>query len=147
MTNDEVKTMLRKHLDNITMVQMYLLNLDDINEEILESMCLPISVMSDMPKSVTNRINSITENVALNYNQNLTEATKEIHKLNRDIEKVEIALKRLKDIDRFLINKKWIEDLSWNEVGREFTSHYYYISGRNMKRRITKSLKKIASFL
>jgi len=150
MTNEQVKEILKKHLDNITIVKLRLLDLEDFDEHILEALCLPSVILSEVPRSVTNKINSITETVALNYKQTQVQLKKDIQSLNRDIERVEIALeglKKLSQVDAFLVQKKWVEGLSWHEVGREFTKHFYYISDKSMSRKCKKALKKLSFFL
>lgn len=147
INTEEVKKLLRTHLDNITIVQLFLLDIDNLDEQILESLCLPNVVISDIPKSITNKIHSNTENVALNHETYKKNVLNDIHKLNKQINKIEKVLGRLKEVDRFLITKKWIEDLTWNEVGREFTRKYYYISGDTMRKKVKNSLSKLAYFL
>lgn len=77
-----------------------------------------------MKNDITLKEGRIKVLIADNENlENLSEITKieeEIKKLTKEITKIDIALSYLCDEDRFIIDKKYIENKSWMEVEDEF---------------------------
>ena len=93
-----------------------------MNKSILENIhnecCLGISAqkLSDMPRSVTNKFSSITENQAFN--------NKAFMELNQDIRRVEIWLYYLNDEERHVIEGLYIHNRSYNTLSNSWKIYY-----------------------
>ena len=70
--------------------------------------CISTQVISDMPRSVTNKFSSVTENMALNHPPS--------HKLRLEIMRVENWLKALHDDERYMIESFYIHNKTYNSI-------------------------------
>jgi hypothetical protein len=107
---------LREHRSNISMCNAYLMELQDIDRETIEMLCLPSVVISDMPKTVTHKINNPTANVSETYQRDKTILLREILRINAKIEVIENVLKYLNRKQRFVIESKYFENMTWEEL-------------------------------
>ena len=83
--------------------------------------------LSDMPHSNTNAFHSVTETGALNYKQVIKNEAKEVKKALKEIikemyhidivlDKIEIGLNSLTETQREIIQLKYWEEKTWNEI-------------------------------
>jgi ArpU family phage transcriptional regulator len=84
--------------------------------------------LSDMPRSVTNRFHSVTENQAL---------ANRLYDLEKDIRRVDGWLEHLLEEERFVINNHYMEKRSynviahkWNTLGNPIYSPMYWKTKR-----------------
>ena len=107
--------------------------------ECLEGEVMKAPVLSDIPKSVTNKFSSSTENTALNYNtvyENKVDVLqlkidkanmeRQIAPLRREVETVERLLISLNDKEKFVVEMRYIRDYSNNETVMRFASKFGY---------------------
>lgn len=95
----------------------------ETKEEVIEGLCIHAPVLSDIPKSVTNKFSSATENAALNYmyyiqpseleikalKQLIIEKTKVLERHMNNILTVENLLICLTDQERFIVEHRFIK--------------------------------------
>lgn len=94
----------------------------ETREEIIERLSLPASTISDMPKSVTNKFNSATENSALNYLYYLTPSYLELNAIKKSIEENRIVLQKAYEAIKTVENI--IESLSFRD--RNILKYCFY---------------------
>lgn len=70
--------------------------------------CVSAQVISDMPRSSTNKFSSVTENMALNHLPS--------HKLRLEIMRVENWLRALHDDERYMIESFYINNKTYNTI-------------------------------
>ena len=122
--------LLREHKTNIAMYNQLLMELETLDNETIEMLAIPAVVLSDIPKSVTNKINDPTSIVSSMYAEHTKEITRELLHLGQEIDMVENALKSLRKKQLFLIKAKYFESLSWNETRLEFCKQFPNITVR-----------------
>jgi hypothetical protein len=107
-------------------------------DETIEGMVIGSSILSDMPRSRTNAFRSITENVALNYmdeigpNQTtlnkilkaMADVQKEIKKLKDDISLTDNLLSALTDKEQFIIKQTLIHGYTNREASNYYNEHF-----------------------
>ena len=94
--------------------------------------------LSHMPRCVTNKFNSLTENMAL-LNQD-----KDV--IKRSIARVQNWLDYLNWIERFVIKGFYIEQYTYTKIAREWDkAEGYYITKDHWQKIKKQSLKKIAN--
>lgn len=104
--------------------------------------CVGLSacVISDIPRTVTNKFSSTTENNAL-YN-------KDAVSLEREIKRIDIWLNCLDDEERFVVENIYINNRSYNTViGRWHKEHNIIYSERRWKNKRRSAIKKIYEIL
>lgn len=115
-----VDSMLRNHKENIALYNALLLELEHLDEETIEGLCIPAVVLTDMPRSVTNRINNPTANVTIHYMEQTKVIRQTLLSVGKQIDMVENALKALRNRQLWLIKARYFENLSWTEIRIEY---------------------------
>jgi hypothetical protein len=111
---------LKEHTLNICRCKELLRQLKRIDSEIIEGLALPAVVISDMPKSFTGKITNPTANISAAYQHEKTLILREIISLTNNIESIENALKCLTKKQRYVIERKYFDGLTWTELSIEF---------------------------
>jgi DNA-directed RNA polymerase sigma subunit (sigma70/sigma32) len=127
-------------------------------EECLEGEVMKAATLSDMPKSITNKFSSSTENAALNYNTvyenkvdivqlkiDKANTERQIAPLQREVDTVEALLKCLNDKEKFVIDLHCIRQYTIPETVQRFASEFGYGSQTNVKELKQKALSKMES--
>lgn len=105
---------------------------------LLQAPSIQAQVLSDIPRSVTNKFSSSTENQAL-FNQDHAQ-------LEKEIKQVEIWLGYLQEEERFVIEQFFMENRSYATISHRWSQKGYPIfSGKFWKRKSKIALSKIAS--
>lgn len=105
---------------------------------VIEGLSMSASVITDMPKSVTNKFSSVTENAAMNYlrylkaspleikaiNAMLTEKAEQIHRYNKQIRLIDNILLCLTDTERFVIESVYIRGYNHRQTKELFNKAY-----------------------
>ena len=69
-------------------------------------------------------VGSSVENEVLRKTQKENEILAEIEKLEREVEKVEICLSVLSDVERKIIEYRYFENMTWVQIGSELRYHF-----------------------
>jgi ArpU family phage transcriptional regulator len=89
------------------------------NKSIYQGMLLENNIsisaqfLSDMPKSVTNKFSSMTENQAL---------SNRLYELEKDIRRVDSWIEHLLDEERFVVNNHYMENRSYNVIAHRWNT-------------------------
>ncbi len=112
---------------------------EETEAETIEGMVLKSPMISDIPKSKTNKKSNPTENVALTYKENLkhTNEADKIKLMNENIrynnkaeplrdltEKVERMLKALNNEQKLIVKSYYMYEQKWNYVSIAYTDVY-----------------------
>lgn len=117
----------------------YKTNKEILEQLQLEDVSISAAALSDMPKSITNKFSSVTENMAL-WKQDEQQVLK-------SIKRVESWLRLLNYIERFVITGFYIEEYSYLKIIREWKQHDdIYYSERFWRHKKKQSLHKICNF-
>lgn len=145
----DIENLLRKHLEKQAQLSFKTLDKEGLEKilqyhnqsseestnEVIESLSLSSIAISDMPKSQTNKFNSVTENTMLHYKDEAPEidiidikskinALKaEIEPLDKDVKRVNTFLSGLSKEEFLVINERYIYNQKW-----EYVSNAYYES-------------------
>lgn len=167
-----VEIMLEKHLQNKAELAFKMTDVDEIAERIayhnliyiealnecIEGEAMQAPALSAVPPSVTNKFNSKTENVMMNYNPihenkidilqlkiDKANKEKEIAPLRKEVEKVEALMMCLNDKERYVIDLHCIRQYTIPETVQQFASKFKYGSQTNVKELKQKALNKMES--
>lgn len=115
-----------------------------INKEIIEHLqnediSIEAVALSEMPKSVTNKFHSVTENIAL--------WKREEAEVSKSIKRVESWLRLLNYIEEYVVFNFYIEEWTYNKIVEEWKrKEGIYYSDRFWKFKKKDALKKIHDF-
>lgn len=128
--------------------------------EAIEGMCLGASRLSHIPRSITNKFTSKTENAVFHYENDMSanrfEQNKllegiskirfEIERLEDEITLIENLLNSLRDKDKFIVETKYIQGYSTNESLLFYNEKYspYTLGERQFLTRKAKALQNMA---
>lgn len=126
----------------------------DTNEEYMESISFGSFELSDIPPSVTNNFHSSTENGALNYEQQILNEKKEMRKAHKDIcreiyfievilDKIEIGLNALPKHRQEILQMKYWESYTWNEVVESLKKSDIFYSKKRIQEFAKKDMAKL----
>lgn len=145
-----IENILRTHLEKKARVRFRQLDIEELNKmleykdkeykeshnEAIEGLCMNASVISDMPKSITNKFHSKTETAAMNYREeyihsndfdvieikgNIEQIKKDIEQDIIEVERVEAMLTSLNYQERFIVEQYYIHGLKW-----PYVENFYY---------------------
>lgn len=174
MTTDELKHLLESYTKFKSLIKLKSIRIEEIqkqreyaNQEYIEADAVAIEglslrapVLSDIPKSVTNKFNSTTENVAIAYNQDkhhrndfdVTDLKCEeyqlqgdIEQLTRDVAKVDALIASLGDKHKFVICKYYFQKYNYSDIAKQYSETFRlnYISVNYLKEINAKALRKM----
>lgn len=109
-------------------------------EEVIQGLAIGAVALSDMPKSITNKINSPTESVAMNYlyylqpseleikaiKATLAEKARTLHQLNHEITLVDNLLISLTDKESFIIKNIYFKGFTATQVMWMFNNEFHH---------------------
>lgn len=150
---EDLETMLRNHLKNeakLTEIKLkqeeYEERLEyagtvyqDSKEDAIEGMQLSGQVISDIPRSNTNKVSDITYNTVAGYSRELNYINKEertylenkieqckqeIEKLNKVIVRVNNMLQQLSNEEEFIIKLYYMRRAKWDYVANEYYEEF-----------------------
>jgi len=150
---EDVEAMLREHLKNEAKLTEIKLKQEeyeerlsyagtvyqDSKEDVIEGMQLSGQVISDIPRSVTNKISDTTYNTAANYSGELNhinvedraylenkieQCKKETDKLNKVIVRVNNMLNQLSYEEEFIIKTYYMRRSKWDYVANEYFEEF-----------------------
>lgn len=166
----QIQEMLRKHLQKKSELAFRNLDLEEIEQlisyhnlvyiealgECIEGEAMQAPALSAIPPSVTNKFNSKTENVMLNYNPvhenkidiiqlkiDKANIERQIAPLRREVETVERLLISLSDKERFVVDLRYIRSYSVNEIVGQFASKFKYGSKTTIERIEEEAIEKM----
>ena len=140
---------MKDHKENIARLQLNLLNLDNIDRELIEELCLPASVITDMPRSPSSQFSSKTENAVFQRDFFKEDAYDELMKQSKEICRVEAVLKTLSRQDMLIVELKYFEKCTWGLTAKLYAERlgYVYISKDTIKRQNKRILLKLQTLL
>lgn len=169
----QIQEMLRKHLQKKSELAFRNLDLEEIEQlisyhnlvyiealgECIEGEAMQAPALSAIPPSVTNKFNSKTENVMLNYNPvhenkidiiqlkiDKANIERQIAPLRREVETVERLLISLSDKEKFVVDMRYIRSYNIEETISLFASQFRYGSRgtiENIEREALAKMEKI----
>lgn len=122
-----------------TLLKQDLQPIDTDEKEVIEEQCLSASVITDTPRSITNKFNSKTENAALNYREYLNRKPltkpeirdvikknkEKITVLEMDVKLVDTVFLPCLDVkEEFIIRSLYFEGYSWHEITARFAEKF-----------------------
>jgi hypothetical protein len=125
------------------------IELTNINETI-EEICIPATILSDMPRTITNKITSKVENAVEKIEKlNINEIQIKIKKINKQIQKIENALNFLAPLEKIIIIERYVNLKSWDYVAKQYAieANFDWISIKTIKRKKNVILEKVKPFL
>ena len=172
----EIKTMLSNYRPNKSLVKEKKKQLEcleamlDYNNkkpniterEAIEGACLNASRLSHIPRSITNKFHSVTESVALMYqeelkpnrfdkNKILTEISRikfEMDKLSDEITLIDNLIKALSDKQRFIVKTKYIEGYTTKETNILYNEKFIFdLEETGLLKSKAKALQEMAEIL
>ena len=144
-----IEEKLKDHKENIARLQLNLLNLDNIDRELIEELCLPASVITDMPRSLGNQFSSKTENAVFQREFFKENAYEEIMRQSKEICRIETVLKTLSKTDLYFVELKYFEKCTWGLTAKLYAERlgYDYISKDTLKRHGKRIILKLETLL
>lgn len=150
---EDVETMLKNHLKNEAKLTEIKLKQEeyeerlqyagtvyqDSEEEVIEGMQLSGQVISDIPRSNTNKISNTVYNTVVGYNKEINhinnedrvylenkieQCKKEIDKLNKVIVRVNNMLQQLSSEEEFIIKSYYMRRSKWDYVANEYYEEF-----------------------
>jgi hypothetical protein len=130
-------------------LQLNLLNLDNIDRELIEELCLPASVITDMPRNFSNSFHSKTEDAVFKREFFKENAYQEIMRQSKEICKIETVLKTLSRYDLYFVELKYFEKCTWGLTAKLIAERlgFDYISKDTIKRQNKRILLKLQTLL
>ncbi len=127
---------------------------NDEDEIVIEGMTFGDFRLSDMPFANTNETSDKTANIAINYEKEISNETKEANKAIKQItkemyyieiilDKIEIGLKALNCIQKEVLELKYWKSCTWNEILKYYESKNVFYSKRHIQRFTKDSLEKL----
>ena len=144
-----IQEKLKNHKENIARLQLNLLNLDNIDRELIEELCLPASVITDMPRNFSNAFHSKTEDAVLKREFFKDATYEEIMKQSKEICKIETVLKTLSRYDLYFVELKYFEKCTWGLTAKLIAERlgFDYISKDTIKRQNKRIILKLQTLL
>ena len=144
-----IEEKLKNHKENIARLQLNLLNIDNIDRELIEELCLPASVITDMPRNFSNAFHSKTEDAVFKREFFRENTYDEIMRQSKEICRIETVLKTLSKIDMYFIELKYFEKCTWGLTAKLYAQKlgYDYISKDTVKRHNKRILLKLQTLL
>ena len=144
-----IEEKLKNHKENIARLQLNLLNIDNIDRELIEELCLPASVITDMPRNFSNSFHSKTEDAVFKrefFKDNMYE---EIMRQSKEICKIETVLKTLSKQDMLIVELKYFEGETWGNIANRIAKEIgvTYVDKKTIKRKNQKILLKLNTLL
>lgn len=150
---EDLETMLRNHLKNEAKLTEIKLKQEEYEErlqyagtvyqdskdDVIEGMQLPAQVISDIPKSNTNKISDTTYNTAVGYSKEINHINKEDRAyleskieqckkerdiLNKAIVRVNNMLQQLSNEEEFIIKSYYMKKSKWDYVANEYFEEF-----------------------
>lgn len=112
----QIEEMLLCYKSSLALLEINKTNLDALERETIEELCLSANVIKDMPISVTNKFNSKTENAVCNKDKLINIHKKTIKQQEYMIKLVESLLKGLSSDELKMIELKYFEGKYWKEI-------------------------------
>jgi hypothetical protein len=144
-----IEDKLKMHKENICKLQLALLELDNLERELIEELCLPACVITDMPRSVTNKFHSATENAVIAKDLLKHHHIDEIMRQSKEICRVETVLKTLSRLDKALVELRYFEKCTWGMTAKLYAekADIPYISKDALKKANKRMLYKLETLL
>lgn len=144
-----IEERLKNHKENIARLQLNLLNIDNLDREIIEELCLPASVVTDMPRSLSNQFSSKTEDAAICREIWKSKSYDDIMKQSKEIARIETVLKTLARLDMLLIDLRYFQNCTWGLTAIMYAKHagIGYISKEALKKQKKRILLKLETLL
>ena len=144
-----IEEKLKDHKENIARLQLNLLNLDNIDRELIEELCLPASVITDMPRSPSSQFSSKTENAVFQREFFKEDAYDELMKQSKEICRVEAVLKTLSRQDMLIVELKYFEGETWGNIANRFAKEIgvTYVDKKTIKRKNQRIILKLNTLL
>lgn len=143
---------LQEYIDNRTHYNLLLIEIDDITTEIIEKISFPsisASIISDMPRSQTNKFHSTTEINALLEGKLNPSLQAELVRRGRHLEKCNNILAEILTAGEiFLLSKRYFEKdihgkpYTWSQIAGAYTRQYKldYIDKDTVKVRLRRKI-------
>ena len=144
-----IEDKLKNHKENIARLQLNLLNLDNIDRELIEELCLPASVITDMPRNFSNAFHSKTEDAVFKREFFRNSTYDEIMKQSKEICRIEAVLKTLSKQDMLIVELKYFQGETWGNIANRFSKEIgvTYVDKKTIKRKNQKILLKLNTLL
>jgi hypothetical protein len=144
-----IEDKLRNYKENVARLQLNLLNLDNIDRELIEELCLPASIITDMPRNFSNAFHSKTEDAVLHREFFKNATYDELMKQSREICKIETVLKTLSKSDMLLVELKYFENETWGNIANRYAREIgvSYVDKKTLVRKKKRILLKLETLL
>jgi len=144
-----IESLLHQHKEKIARLQLNLLNLDNIDRELIEELCLPASVITDMPRNFSNSFHSKTEDAVLHREFFKNATYDELMKQSREICRIDTVLKTLSKSDMLLIELKYFEGETWGNIANRYAKEtgVSYVDRKTLVRKKKRILLKLETLL
>jgi hypothetical protein len=115
MTKVKLIELLKSYKSNL-----YILKRNKLNKnELIEEICLSSPILSDIPKSITNKFNSKTENAVLRIDEEIHSGNEAIKNIALDVINVDWLLETLSIEQRLIMECKYIlECKTWLDIAK-----------------------------
>ena len=128
----------------------------DMDSEYIESATFGNCVLSDMPFSNTNETSDKTGDIAASYQKQITNEAREIKKSIKEVirekynievvlDKVELGMRSIGESQRKVLELKYFQCYTWNEILRELDSDKSYYSKTQVQRIVKSSVSKLTT--
>lgn len=150
---EDIEIMLKNHLKNESKKTEILLKIEeykerleyagtvykDTDKEVIEAMQLASNQISDMPRSITNKISDTTANTAINYQKELIHINEEDReylkrkiqelkleekRLDKEIVRVKNMLMQLSEEEEFVIRIYYMKKSKWDYVSQQYCAEF-----------------------
>jgi uncharacterized protein (DUF885 family) len=151
-----IEQKLREYKSNLSKLHLIECEMQRIENEIqlIDPSYISAVQYSNMPKSVTNKFNSIVENTVIEIENNREQMDRlktdlwgyaaEIAKIKPKIRYVEALLEGLTEEERFAIEKFYFDGLPWHLVAERYSKEYgIYKTPKTMRGKRNEALQKM----
>jgi len=152
----QIEQILKRHKSNLSQLYIIECQMQEIENSIqlLDPSYISAVSYSMIPKSITNKFNSIVENTVLEKEKNkeevdrlkaeLWELAKERLYLQIKVEYVQALLEGLTAEEKFIIERYYFDGLQWYMVAEKYRQEYgEYKTAKTMKRKGYEALRKM----
>jgi DNA-directed RNA polymerase specialized sigma subunit len=106
----------KQYLRNVDLRDYLQIELKYCGRETIEAMQLTAYVMTDIPRSETNKTYQPTENIALSIDTINQDTIKKFREVTKEIEIAEKLINKLPERQRFVVREKYINGASWAKI-------------------------------
>jgi hypothetical protein len=140
----KIDKILTDYVNDMIAVRIQTLNIDLLQKDLIEGHAIAANKLSGIPYSVTNRLFSKTENIAIILAELEDSEKKQILEKSKRIMEIELQIARRKETDRFLIynyiEKITINSESWEDIADLYTKRFHYITVRAIHYRLFRKI-------